>query len=292
MSKVSEKDAKFILKAYSLLYPYADKPFSLEFALGSIAVELNRLCKEKLKFLLVTFAKGLDIDIDTSEDEKTICNKLIALFNSINYIDEQEQEEKQEEEKQLTPSKGKSTISFLPPLTRLPEIKKLTPSKEKSTISSLPPLTRLPAIKKLTPSNTISSLPPLSTIKTKVEQPRKTEFKDLTKDPIYLILAKSRPKDVLKLCQVDKRVAEICRDDNIFKNLLEIHYPHYDKSYDKSYKQQYKSLTASGQVWTFGDGEYGQLGLGYTNKIYTPTQIPGFKNVIQVSCGGHHSNLG
>jgi len=50
-------------------------------------------------------------------------------------------------------------------------------------------------------------------------------------------------------------------------------------------------LDSEGGIWVFGLGEDGQLGLGDENDRNTPTQIPGFKNVIQVNCGGIHTAL-
>lgn len=148
------QDEKIIRKAYKLLYPYSDVPMNIEFALKYIEIELNRLCQNKMKYLLIMFANGLDIEINNYDNETTICNKLLGIF-----------------------------------------------------------------------------------------RPNQDYFNNLTKDPLYIILTKSRPEDVLNLCQVNTRISVICQNDNIFRNLLELHFPNSFDSENKPYKKQYINLT-------------------------------------------------
>ena len=48
-------------------------------------------------------------------------------------------------------------------------------------------------------------------------------------------------------------------------------------------------ITDIGNIYSFGWGQSGQLGLGNNNDTSVPTQIIGFNNVLQVSCGYNHS---
>lgn len=48
-------------------------------------------------------------------------------------------------------------------------------------------------------------------------------------------------------------------------------------------------VTQSGEIYSFGDPTFGQLGINSNYNIKTPTLIPGFNNVVRVSCGGFHT---
>lgn len=50
-------------------------------------------------------------------------------------------------------------------------------------------------------------------------------------------------------------------------------------------------VTDQGYIYTFGDNDYGQLGLRekYNQEVTIPTLIPGYNNVVQVSCGVDHT---
>lgn len=49
-------------------------------------------------------------------------------------------------------------------------------------------------------------------------------------------------------------------------------------------------VTPRGEIYTFGSNLYNQLGLhDVFQEKRTPTKIPGFNNVLQVSCGLHHT---
>lgn len=46
------------------------------------------------------------------------------------------------------------------------------------------------------------------------------------------------------------------------------------------------ALKSDGTVWTWGNGSQGQLGLGSTNSVSTPTQVPGLTGVTQIVASG------
>jgi len=48
------------------------------------------------------------------------------------------------------------------------------------------------------------------------------------------------------------------------------------------------ALTASGEVWTWGDNSYGELGLGDNMARFWPVKIPNFTNITQISAGDFH----
>jgi alpha-tubulin suppressor-like RCC1 family protein len=48
-------------------------------------------------------------------------------------------------------------------------------------------------------------------------------------------------------------------------------------------------VSDSGNVWSFGDNAYGQLGLGNTTDAKSAMQIPGLSEVVAVAAGGSHS---
>ncbi|MBK8366509.1 MAG: hypothetical protein IPL10_03555 [Bacteroidetes bacterium] len=49
------------------------------------------------------------------------------------------------------------------------------------------------------------------------------------------------------------------------------------------------ALKSNGTVWACGNNEYGQIGLGNTNNVSAPVQIPGLSNIIAISAGPFHS---
>ena len=55
--------------------------------------------------------------------------------------------------------------------------------------------------------------------------------------------------------------------------------------------KSYLDLAKGRQVWTFGNGSRGQLGHGDNNNKLVLNQIQGFKNIIEVSCGGNHTAM-
>lgn len=48
-------------------------------------------------------------------------------------------------------------------------------------------------------------------------------------------------------------------------------------------------VTTQGEICNFGSNNTGQLGLGDFNDRYAPTIIPGFSNVLMVSCRAYHT---
>ena len=51
------------------------------------------------------------------------------------------------------------------------------------------------------------------------------------------------------------------------------------------------ALDASGNVWAWGDDEHGQLGRGVTLSRTVPTEVPGLRNIVQVSAGREGSSF-
>lgn len=49
------------------------------------------------------------------------------------------------------------------------------------------------------------------------------------------------------------------------------------------------AVKSDGTVWTWGDNEYGQLGINNTTDKYTPVQVSGLSNVVSVGAGNWHS---
>ena len=48
-------------------------------------------------------------------------------------------------------------------------------------------------------------------------------------------------------------------------------------------------LTAKGNVWTFGNNEYGQLGTGDCADATVPKQVKSLKNMVEIACGSSHT---
>jgi len=49
------------------------------------------------------------------------------------------------------------------------------------------------------------------------------------------------------------------------------------------------AISMNGELYTWGNNEFGQLGVGDFNNRATPTKVPGLKNVVAVSLGGYSS---
>lgn len=69
----------------------------------------------------------------------------------------------------------------------------------------------------------------------------KKSFDILDKGALSKILENLNPSDVLNLCTLDDRFKEICKDQNIFRNLMLIHYPYSYPTLNP--KLQYEALT-------------------------------------------------
>jgi len=71
----------------------------------------------------------------------------------------------------------------------------------------------------------------------------KSSFSILTKDVIWLIMAKLDPEDILKLCESGIVSSRYCEDEELYKYLLNIHYNGYGNFIDdKTYKDKYLHL--------------------------------------------------
>jgi len=53
--------------------------------------------------------------------------------------------------------------------------------------------------------------------------------------------------------------------------------------------QTYRHTIVDGCVYSWGNNEFGQLGLGHTDDVCTPTCIPGIAGISFVACGAEHS---
>ena len=51
------------------------------------------------------------------------------------------------------------------------------------------------------------------------------------------------------------------------------------------------ALTAQGEAFSWGMGEYGALGNGHTRTLWSPKIIPGRTRFKRISCGSRHSGL-
>ena len=73
-------------------------------------------------------------------------------------------------------------------------------------------------------------------------------LRNLSRDPLYLILERSRPIDVLKLCQTTPAFAKLCRDQDTFKRLMVAHFP--EQALAEDFKIQYQgAATGNGQLY-------------------------------------------
>eukprot|EP01080_Neovahlkampfia_damariscottae_P008159 gene8159-12619_t len=63
-----------------------------------------------------------------------------------------------------------------------------------------------------------------------------------------------------------------------------------DRNYPVALDSQYNDILLKyNQVYSFGDGSYGKLGVGNTDQHNSPHLIPGHTDIIMVSAGVYHS---
>lgn len=85
---------------------------------------------------------------------------------------------------------------------------------------------------------------------------QQNQFQILNNNAFASVLSQLSPREVLKNCQLDRKFATVCRDPEVFKFLLNKHYPnsfHTDKP-----RQQYIALTTGVETTyrlPFDDGE-------------------------------------
>ena len=73
-------------------------------------------------------------------------------------------------------------------------------------------------------------------------------FAQLGRDPLFLILQRAAPKDVLSLCSSTPALAQLCRDERVFSQLLQIHFPSASINV-ASPKEQFKALVLGKQTY-------------------------------------------
>lgn len=109
----------------------------------------------------------------------------------------------------------------------------------------------------------------------------------VTADPLFLILNKLDPKEVLKTCGLTGQFARLCQNPNLFATLMRLHYPNNLETANP--KEQYKAITM-GLETTYriarGDRVVNKDGREYFTTFKDPVQygktqlrhrIPGFK---------------
>ena len=110
-----------------------------------------------------------------------------------------------------------------------------------------------------------------------------------------------------KICTLSKKIRNICEKYQLFERLTTDVYYILDNSVKKikikdplSFASiscgaggQNGVITFSGDVYMFGNGEYGALGDGdkRKHKVPYPKKIEGMKDVVGISCGDHHTGL-
>lgn len=62
-------------------------------------------------------------------------------------------------------------------------------------------------------------------------------FRRIDKNPLFEILLRSKPIDVLNLCRTTPKFADLCRNNKIFERLMEAHFP--NKTIEADARKQY-----------------------------------------------------
>lgn len=113
-----------------------------------------------------------------------------------------------------------------------------------------------------------------------------TIFNSFSNDPLFLLLAKSKPKDVLRLCQVTPKLRKVCNNPQTFINLLKLHYTRFNPFNTENPKEQYIAITNRIRTWfeltateTFNEDE--DIVIKYSNpkqigKSLRMEEVPGF----------------
>lgn len=109
----------------------------------------------------------------------------------------------------------------------------------------------------------------------------------ITADPLFLILIKLEPKEVLKTCGLTGQFARLCQNPNLFAALMRLHYPNSFETTNP--KEQYKAITAGFKTTyrvtrdeSVVDKDGGEYWTTFKNpvqygKTQLPHRIPGFK---------------
>ena len=98
--------------------------------------------------------------------------------------------------------------------------------------------------------------------------------------------------DLLRLCGMSSKLAELCHDPQFWQNRILSYYPSMANLNNLSVKQLidlYRKVRQSGHLYIFGVDMYGILGLGNVTFQAHPTKVMVPDDIFQISCGYRHS---
>lgn len=115
----------------------------------------------------------------------------------------------------------------------------------------------------------------------------------ITADPLFLILTRLEPREVLKTCGLTRQFARLCQNPNLFAALMHLHYPNSFETTNP--KEQYKAITMGLETTyriardnTIVDKDGREYWTTFKNpvqygKTQLPHRIPGFKLTLSIS---------
>ena len=120
---------------------------------------------------------------------------------------------------------------------------------------------------------------------------------------LYFHLIETLPiQDILNLCSTSKEMGELCQDTHIWSYLIKRDFgirssQDPKKEYILYHKERlliacgnsYTTVITKGDLYTWGENQYGQLGNGTTKDSKIPIRIDLPSKPLQVACGNHHT---